>query len=627
MACDGASGGGRPAMSAAPMVTRTRRASLLVFASLAVAVLAAHGGALGGMFHYDDQFAVVSNPAIRSWQPTRMFTSPDAVNSEPGATIYRPLMVMSLALNYRVSGLDPSGYLATNVAVHLLIAILIVLIGRELFGDLRWAALAGLTFALHPLNAEAVNYVTARSSVLSTGFALAAAWAFIRYVEHRGGAGTLVLGLTAFVAAVLSKESAVALVVPLLAYPWLRPQGRCNQAVISRARRTALAYSALAALYVALWRIITAGGATAPGPPSNRPAWTFVELVGRSLALWIWPWPLGLDHPLTFLTRFDGGLAGVLVLGAVGLLVAFAVLMRRVPVAAWGLLWALAGLAPLAPLPWLTTVPLLQEHRIGFSAAGLSWMTAALVRAVWEASRRWRSERLIRWTLACTGAVLAVVAIGADRSRSAVWQDDRRLWDDVVRRSPDNLLARINLGAAYMGGGEYDRAEAEYRAIVALVPAYPRVYHNLGLLAMRRGRSDEAVVAFRQALALDSRNAGAHGHLGVLSLRAGDERGAEEAFQAALRIDPDQRDSLNNLAAIYLQRREWSRALDLVDEVLKRDPAFLEAAYHKGVALAGLGRRADADAVLGKVRDRLPPDTAFDRYRSGIDHLLAGGAP
>jgi hypothetical protein len=127
----------------------------------------------------------------------------------------------------------------------------------------------------------------------------------------------LVLALTAFVAAMLSKESAVILVVPLLAYRWFRSHASFTQADISRARGAALAFGVLAVLYVALWRIMTAGGVTAHGPPSDRPAWTFAELVGRSLALWIWPWPLGLDHPLTFLSRFDGGLAAVLAVGAV----------------------------------------------------------------------------------------------------------------------------------------------------------------------------------------------------------------------------------------------------------------------------------------------------------------------
>ncbi|MFZ5874864.1 MAG: tetratricopeptide repeat protein [Nitrospirota bacterium] len=596
-----------------------------VFLILAPALLAiaAHGGALGGKFHYDDHFSVVSNPAVRSWHPARAFTSAEAVNSERGAAGYRPLTVASLAINHRLSGLNPAGYLATNLALHALAAVLVAAIGWRLFGHPGWGAAVGAVFALHPINAEAVNYVTARSSLLSTACALAAVHAFLKHSQGRAGVWTRAAGLAAFVGALLSKESAVVLVVPLLAYPWLNARSPMAPEAAARSVRWAAVHAALAALFVALYWYMTRGG-VAPQVPSARPAWTYLELVERSLWLWLWPWPLGLDHPLTFLLRFDAALAVVLLIGAVGVAAAFVLMARRIPVAAWGLLWAVAGLAPLAPLPWMTTVGLLQEHRMAFSAAGLSLMTIALVHAAWERVERRGIARLI---LAGAAIGLMVAAIAADRSRSAAWQDDRRLWSDVVQWSPDNMLARSNLGSAYMEYGEYDQAEREFRAILTLAPSYPRVYYNLGLLALRRNRPDEATAAFERVIALAPRDAGAWTHVGILALRSGDAPRAERAFETALEIDPMQRDALNNLATIYLERRDWLKAFDLTSLALQRDPAFLEAAYNRGVALAGLGRRDEAVAELSSVRQRLPPDATFDRYRTGIDLLVGGEQP
>jgi tetratricopeptide (TPR) repeat protein len=609
-----------------PRATVGTPARIALIVGPALLALAAHGGALGGKFHYDDHFSVVSNPAVRSWNPARAFISVEAVNSERGAAGYRPLTVASLAVNHRISGLDPAGYLATNLALHVLAAVLVAAIGLAVFGHPGWGAAAGAIFALHPINAEAVNYVTARSSLLSTACALAAVLAFVRHADGRAGVWTRAAGLAAFAGALLSKESAVALVVPLLVYPWLGPRPPLEPAAAARVRRWAAVHAGLAVLFVAVYWAITRGGIIGH-VPAARPAWTYVEMVGRSLWLWLWPWPLGLDHPLTFILRFDAALAAALVIGAVGVAAAFVILARRIPVAAWGLLWALAGLAPLAPLPWMTTVGLLQEHRMALSAAGLSLMTAALARAVWERVGRVGGARVARPILAVAAIGLAVAAIGVDRSRSAVWQDDRRVWGDVVRWSPDNMLARSNLGAAYMEYGEYDLSESEYRAVLALAPSFPRVYYNLGLLALRRERPDEARAAFERATALAPGDAAAWTHLGILSLRSGDTPRAERAFETALRIDPMQRDSLNNLATIYLERREWSKALDLVTAALQRDPAFLEAAYNRGVALAGLGRREEAVSELAAVRQRLPPEATFDRYRLGIDRLVGGEQP
>ncbi|MFZ5862566.1 MAG: tetratricopeptide repeat protein [Nitrospirota bacterium] len=592
------------------------------FIGMALVALAAHGGALGGGFHYDDHFGVAGNPAVRNWQPARAFLTVDAVVNERQAAGYRPLTVMSLAANYRVSGLKASAYLATNLALHALAAGLVFWVAWVALGDPRWAAVAGVVFALHPINAEAVNYVTARSSLLATVFALTATGAFFRYVQ-RGGPGTLLAGLVAFGCALLSKESSVVLAAPLLAARWLVPACRTHG---RRALRTALGYTALAALFVALFLTVTAGGVISR-LPAPRPAWTLAEMIGRSLALWVWPWPLGLDHRLTFILSFDPWLAGWLVVGAVALAALVVFWIRRLPVAAWGVLWALAGLAPLAPLPWLTSAGLLQEHRMAFSAAGLSVATAALAGAAWAAVSPARSRRAAAWGFACAGLALAIAAAVVDRSRSAVWRDDRLLWGEVVRHWPENIPARINLGAAYMLAGDHDRAEAEYLGIAARSPGYPRVYYNLGLLALRRGRTEDATAAFERVIALNPMEEGAHAHLGILALRGGDTAAAEAAFRRALAIDPAQRDALNNLAAIYLERQAFTEALELVTAALERDPEFLEAAYNRGLALAALGRRAEAAAVLRDVLGRLPPAAAFDRYRAGIAYVLEGDGP
>jgi tetratricopeptide (TPR) repeat protein len=588
---------------------------------IAALVLAAHGGALRGAFHYDDLFTVVGNPAVRSWSLVRAFASTEAVTSERGDGSYRPMTVASLALNHRVSGLDPWGYLATNLALHLLAALLVTAVARELFDSLRWAGAAGVVFALHPVNAEAVNYVTARSSLLSTVFALAAAWAFLREVHGRGAAGTRAAGLVAFLCALLSKESAVALVIPLLAYPWFR--ARPGPAPVAR---PIAAYVVLAALFVVGYRwFIRPAGFTAI-EPASRPVWTYLEMVGRSMALWVWPWPLGLDHPLTFLSGFDWGVAIVLVVGLAACGVAIVRSRRRAPAAGWGLVWGLAGFVPLAPLPWLTTLSLLQENRIAFSSAGLAWTTVAAARLLWGAVARRGAGTVTRWSCAGVLAAGCVLAIGVDRSRSVVWQDDRLLWAEVVRWAPDNAVARINLGAAHMEAGDLDRAEAEFRGLLAEAPGYPRASYNLGLIALRRGRSDEAAAAFRQVLAV-AESSGARAHLGILALRAGDLEEATRQFDEALRIDPHQQESLVNRSSIALSRGAWSDALDLADRALAGDPGILEAAYNRAVALAALGRREEAAASLQAVRERLPPGAAFDPFRSGIDRLLAGETP
>ena len=628
-------------------------------------VLAAHAGALGGGFHYDDRASVRENLSIRVWQPLFYLTSPLAVSGEEGASGYRPLTVASFAVNYAVGGLDPFGYLVGNLLAHLAVSWMVFAVGRILLRDDRWAAAAAVIYALHPVNAEAVNYVTARASLLAALGALIALWAFLRRREG-GGVWWTVAGLAAFAAALLSKESAVALLPALAVSPWLGEPARGRGpggTPMGRWVRPILPYVAVCVAYLVVWTSVAAANMENRGSPATYPVWTLMELTGRSLWLWVWPWPLGLDHPLIFVGRFDAVLAAALVVAIVGMGTVVLVYRRRAPLLAWGTIWALAGLAPLAPLPWMTVKGLLQENRLAFSAAALAWLTAAAIRGVLAyGSRRAASggsRPMAAWWIRGTAAVGLVAVVGAvaiDRARSAVWNDDVRLWEEAVRLTPESRSAHINLGVSHMTRKEYDRAEGEFRRVLALSPDYAHAYYALGLLeirrerydeaeaflaktialasdysgsyhalgdvAMKRGQAQEAEAAFQRAVALNPRDAKAQAKLGLLAQRAGDFTSAETAYRAALAIDPDQMLARNNLGILYVRRQDWPRALEQFSAVVRRDPDDLDAAFNQAMTLDTLGRKDEARVILQRVLARLPDDPQFDAQRRGARAIL-----
>jgi tetratricopeptide (TPR) repeat protein len=598
---------------------------------LIVVALVAHSGALNGGFHYDDSHALVENPAIRSWQPVFYLTSSKAFSGEGEGQQYRPLTVATFAFNYAIGRLEPWGYLLINLLLHIAVSWMVFVVGRLLLGDDRWAAFAALLFAVHPVNAEAVNYVVARSSLLAALGALVAFWAFVRR-QHGGGVGWLVAGLFAFVAALLSKESATALIPPLLTSSLVvrgavRPSG---ERALPRPFREALWFVGIAAGFAAVWLVVVGNRVSEPRGAAY-PVWAFAEMVGRSILLWVWPWPLGLDHPLRFIDRFDPLLAVTLAAGGLGLVVAAIRWCTGVSLMVWSAIWVVAGFLPLVPLFWLTTRALFQENRMAFSAVGLAWLTAAAARAAWDRlDFRLRSVPVARGLILAVCAVLGIGAVGADRWRSEVWRDDRRLWQEVVRRSPDNLTAYVNLGLAHLDAGALDPAEATLREGLARAPNDERLYfdYNLALVALRRGRHDEAraavlnvialdsrywkayrvlaiielkrgdraaaLSAVRRAIAINPRDARAYAHLGLLAQRAGDESLAETSYLETLRYDPFNAKARNNLGVLYLDRGRLSEALDQLTVALKEEPEYLEAAYNRAVALQRLGRVEEA---------------------------------
>ena len=630
---------------------------------LAAAVLAAHSGALRGGFHYDDLSAVVQNHAIRTWQPIRYLTSPAAASGEVGVAGYRPLTVATFALNDLVGGLDPRGYLALNLALHALASWMVFVVGRRLLGDFRWAALAAVVYAVHPVNAEAVNYVVARSSLLAVLGSLVAFWAFLRWRENPGWRWPAV-ALGAFAAALLSKESAIALIVPLAAYEIgaahasSLPGREASDRGRARARRL-FPFLLVVLAYFALWWGVAGHGMSAPGRAAY-PAWAFLELCGRSLWLWVWPWPLGLDHPLTFARSFDGLLAVMLVAAVVAVLALVAWCRRRAPLVSWSLVWIAAGFAPLLPLPWMTARGLLQENRLAFSAVALAWLTAVAARALVESSPALR-HRVIRQAMALVGVAAFLAALTVDRARSAVWNDDLRLWEEAVLLSPENLVARINLGVAYQDRNDFGRAETEFRKVAASAPSSPvpyyhlgviaieqdrlgeaegllhkataldpqawRSHHALGELAMRRGQYGDAAEALRRALALNPRDTEARMMLGVLAQQAGDSEAAEAEYRLALQDAPGDPRVMNNLGAVYLDRGQPALALPYFADALQRDPGYVEAAYNHALALEALGRTAEARSELVALWSRVSSDPSLERYRRAVEERLGRGSP
>jgi Flp pilus assembly protein TadD len=356
----------------------------------------------------------------------------------------------------------------------------------------------------------------------------------------------------------------------------------------------------------------------------------------------------------------------VLVVAVSGLAGSVVVARRRYPLVAWCVVWVLAGLAPLALLPWLTVKGLLQENRLTFSAVALAWLTAVAIRALAAIC----AKRTVGWSLTPVGlfgglvvaiSVAGIVsAVAVDRTRSAVWNDDVRLWEEAVRLSPASRSAHLNLGASLMGRGEEDAAEREFRLALDLAPGEAHAYYALGRLALRRERLEEARdwleqaiarapeysgsyhalgdvamklrdpaadVAFRRALALNPRDAKALAKLGLLAQQTGDRAAAETFYRAALAQDPDHAVARNNLGILYIQRRDWPRAFEQFAAAVRRDPDDLDAVYNEAITLDMLGRKDEARAILKRLLARLPPDPKFDSHRRGAQAVLHQARP
>src|SRR4051812_7868312 len=142
---------------------------------IAGAALLAYWNSFAGVFVYDDFPAIVDNPALHKFWPPSAHLVPLGDSGLP--TAGRPLVNLSLALNYAWSGTSPWSYHVVNLTIHVLAALALfggarrAILGTRLgrIAELDATLLASMAAAIwvcHPLQTAAVTYVVQRAESL-----------------------------------------------------------------------------------------------------------------------------------------------------------------------------------------------------------------------------------------------------------------------------------------------------------------------------------------------------------------------------------------------------------------------------------------------------------------------------
>ena len=365
---------------------------------------------------------------------------------------WQPLTFLSLALDYHFWGLTPSGYRATNMALHALNTCLVYFLTVRLAGlragsrgeppasRLLAGAAAACFFAWHPLRVESVVWIAERKDVLYASFFLAGMLFYLRENRRLG------LCLGCFALALASKPMALSLPLVLLAsdyYPLRRKDVRA--ALVEK-----LPFFVLAAAAALLFALISRPG---QGPMTIAPAVRLDTMV-REPAFYLWKWlrPTGLAplYPLPLtpppLGRAFYGSA-VFLAAVTGLCLRLAP-RTRLPMAAW--LYYLATLLP--------AFIFVGDRVTYLPGLGPLWAATAAAGSLYSRlDRPWKKGVL----LAATGVWLAALT-AATEAQEAVWKDDVSLWSREVSVYPDFPDGHVNLAAAYVDAGRIMDAAREF---------------------------------------------------------------------------------------------------------------------------------------------------------------------
>lgn len=530
-----------------------------------------YANSLKGPFVFDDNPAILANGDIR--QLTPLWRSTETSDAPP--INGRPLVRLSLALNYAWGGLQVEGYHAVNIALHIGCTLVFYALMLRALGGWRAALGGALLWLVHPLNSQVVNYTTQRSESL-----MALCYLGMLYCVTRRGAGWSALAVVCCGLGMASKEVMVTAPVVALVYDGTFVAGSIAAAL--RARRGL--YAGLAATWVLLIVLMmSAPDGDSVGFDQGVGPYQFLlnqcVVVTGYLGKFIWPDPLLLDY----------GRPRELALGDV--LVPMALLLSLLAGSLW-LAWRRPriGFLPLffftVLAPTSSVVPLVNEvgadRRVYLPLCGLCALVAA------AAGRR--DSRLPGGLILVATGALALLTI----ERNQVYQSRVTLWRADVDALPDNPRGHNNLGVALSSTGQDQAAVPHFQRALDLEPTFYEAHDNLGLALSRLGLAADAIEHYRQALAQNPRFASAHNNLGAALVAAGDSLGARWHFNKSIELDADNAHGYNNLGLLLAGAGDTAQAQAYYRRALGADPDYVQAHVNLGLLLEGEGRLEEA---------------------------------
>ena len=577
-------------------------------------------------FVYDDNFLIKENKWIKDIKhlPDIFLSSSWSFRENSKVNTYRPMQHVILMLEYFLFGLKAWGYHLVNILLHTGNTLLVFFLAsfifktRQMTNDKKAGAqlscgyfatvpafFTALLFTAHPINTEAVAWITTVIELSMTSFYLLS---FYLYVTSSPGWNIRFTGSVGlFALAVFSKEPALTLLFIILLYDYSKQ----NALSVIKEYRKYIPYLMVAAGYMAL-RLYALDGFTA----ENKVNMGAGELILNAFPLflqYIQKLILPVDLKLLYVFHPVQSFMEWKVIGAMIFTLAFIFFMviarTRDRVIFLGLSFIAIPLLPVFYLPAVRPDSLVFGERylylpsFGFALL-VSYAFVKLSEALWKKDfdsnktnpvrvsqgaldsaeknilspyfRMGYSNGVNRWIMIFSIMIVGGYSFAAIK-RHAVWKNNLTLWSDTVKKSPDSASAHNNLGSTLFDRNKVDEAIKSYRIALKIDPVYAKANYNLGNALARMGRLEKAIKNYRMALKINPAYADAYYNLGITQARMGRLKKAIKSYRQSLKINPTFAKAHNNLGFALAKLGRLDEAIKNYRMALKIKPDFKTA--------------------------------------------------
>jgi tetratricopeptide (TPR) repeat protein len=529
------------------------------------------------LIDWDDLKYITESPITRDFSLTKAFTTPVMGN-------YHPLTMISLAINFKLSGDSAFAYHFTNLLFHILNSILVLKVASQLGLNKAGSRVAALVFALHPLHVESVAWAAERKDVLYTCFALLSWLFYIRFkLTDCSNKSYLVYSLVLFIGACLSKGMAVTLPVLLVASDLLMSGRKDWKKIVLWLSP----YIILSIVFgsIAIWAQDLQGGMTVKHDLdflsritlALRGYWFYLQQTLLPLGLSaIYPYPASLPE-LPTIWFIQAGIALLLISATL-------VLSKKHP----KILFIWLGYSGVI-------FPVLQLLPVGDAVAADRYFYLASVPVflgfgmLYEhLEERWGKQ------IQLPSMILIPVLMGLTWYQSSLWKDEVTLFSHTIKHYPESAVAWNNIGAMLQRKQQFAEAIPYYEKAIEIRKDYTIALCNLGISYGRTGQLDKAISLLEKSIESDSAHAESYGNLGNAYIMTGKREEALQLFLTAVRLNPRYVEAWYNLGIYYRENKDPQQAVKYFKKSVEIRNQFPEGWWSLSAVLFEIGDQQGA---------------------------------
>ncbi|MEQ8168103.1 MAG: tetratricopeptide repeat protein [Candidatus Eremiobacterota bacterium] len=530
-----------------------------------------------GFTNWDDGIYIYNNRMIQdlSWKNIKL------IFTTFYATFYHPITLLTYAIDYHFSGLDPFIYHVTNFVFHLLNTLLVFWFIFLITGRVSPSFITSVLFGIHPLHVESVAWVSERKDVVSTLFFLGTLISYI-YYRKNDVKQFYYISIVIFIMSLLSKPIAITIPFMIILCDYILEK---KNNISTFLEKIPFFLMALVFVYITMCSTHYADnisyGYNSILIPSYALVFYMVKLFLPVHLSAIYPYPTNI-----FTFKF--------LISPLIIIISFFILIylrnRRKIIFAFTFFF-------INLLPVLQIVPntcaVAADRYVYIPSIGIFYLVGEFF--LWIYSLK--NSPVIKIMSGVVLITIILILSYLTYHRCGVWKDNFTLWNDVLSQYPYILQAYVNRGDAYKKIGEHEKAIADLNQALNIDPRRAEVYATRGSIYMEIKEYDKSMADLNYALKLKSDLPAAYINRGNLYRLKGDYNKAISDYREALKLKPGYVEVYYNRAVLYDIMKDYNKSLADYTRAIEYKPDYVEALYNRGIIydMAGDYNKAIAD--------------------------------